>query len=81
MDTFDHRPPSFLKRCAAVWVDLILLLGAYLVLGFTFQHIFDANAYPKRTGMQLYSERDLPWQAFDSLRPERQSQPAYGLST
>lgn len=59
MNISDLRPPSFLKRCAAVWVDLVLLLGAYLVLGFTFQHLFDADAYPKRTGMQLYSERDF----------------------
>lgn len=59
MTTTNEKPPSFLKRCIAAWIDLVLLLGAYLVLGFSFQHIFDADAYPKPTGMQLYSERDF----------------------
>ncbi|TVP80360.1 MAG: hypothetical protein EA353_04065 [Puniceicoccaceae bacterium] len=59
MIELSSRPPAFLKRCASFWIDLVLLLGTYLILGFSFRHIFDADAYPKPTGMQLYSERDF----------------------
>ncbi|MEM1221439.1 MAG: RDD family protein [Verrucomicrobiota bacterium] len=51
--------PSFYRRSAAAWVDIILLVGIYIIFGFIFRHIFDASAYPKPTGMQLYSERDF----------------------
>jgi uncharacterized RDD family membrane protein YckC len=52
-------PPSFLKRVAATWIDFVLLLGTYLLLGFLTEHLFQQEAYPPPRGMQLYSERDF----------------------
>ena len=58
-DSERFGPPSFPRRCAAAWVDFLLLLCVYFVLGFVFRHVFDADAYPRPTGMQFYSERDF----------------------
>ena len=59
MSQNNKKTPSFFRRSAAAWVDIVLLVGAYIVIGFLFGHIFDADAYPKPTGMQFYSERDF----------------------
>ena len=59
MSKLDCQPPSFLKRVAATWVDFVLLVGLYIVLGFLSNRMFLKDAYPPATGMQLYSERDF----------------------
>lgn len=53
------QSPSFCKKLSAGWIDFVLLVGAYLVLGFISEHIFLEDAYPPATGMQLYSQRDF----------------------
>ena len=52
-------PPTFLKRVAATWIDFVLLIGVFILLGFISEHLFLKEAYPQPTGMQLYSERDF----------------------
>jgi len=59
MSVDNNDAPSFYKRSASAWVDVVLLIGAYIIVGFLFRHIFDKDAYPRPTGMQLYSERDF----------------------
>lgn len=54
-----NMAPSFWKKLSAAWIDFVLLVGAYLVLGFLSEHIFLEDAYPPATGMQLYSEREF----------------------
>ena len=59
MSQLDLQPPSFLKRVAATWIDFVLLVGLYIILGFLSNRMFLKDAYPPATGMQLYSERDF----------------------
>ena len=59
MSQLDFSPPSFLKRVAATWVDFVILIGLYIILGFLSNKIFLKDAYPPARGMQLYSERDF----------------------
>ena len=59
MSKLDFHPTSFLKRVAATWVDFVLLVGLYIILGFLSNRMFLKDAYPPATGMQLYSERDF----------------------
>lgn len=59
MSQLDFPPPSFSKRVAAAWVDFVLLVGLYIILGFLSDRMFLKDAYPPATGMQLYSERDF----------------------
>jgi magnesium-transporting ATPase (P-type) len=58
-EIFELNPPTFLQRCKATWIDAVLLLGAYLIFGFSSKYLFDVNAYPPPTSMQFYSERDF----------------------
>lgn len=54
-----HIPPSFWQRTAATWIDFVLLLGCYMVLGFVSEHLFQRDAYPRAEAMQLYTLRDF----------------------
>lgn len=51
--------PSYWRKFSSVWVDCMLLLGAYLLLGYISEHLFQRDAYPPAMGMQFYSERDF----------------------
>lgn len=51
--------PSYWRKFSSVWIDFVLLFGAYLLLGYISEHVFQEDAYPPPTGMQLYSERDF----------------------
>lgn len=60
-------PPSFAQRAGATWVDFVLLLGAYLVLGAVSEHLFQRTAYPPASAMQLYDQRDFDVFVFFAL--------------
>lgn len=51
--------PSFWRCVAATWIDFVMLLGVYLLLGFITENLFARDAYPPARGMQLYSKRDF----------------------
>jgi len=53
------RAPTFWRRASAAWLDFILLLCAYMVLGFISERLFLEDAYPPASGMDLYSARDF----------------------
>ena len=55
----DYKSPSFWKKISAFWIDFVFLVAAYLILGYLSEHIFQKDAYPPPTSMQLYSERDF----------------------
>ena len=59
MKTDDLKVPTFWKRAAATWIDLVLLVGVYFLLGFLSEHLYRIDAYPPPSGMQLYSEREF----------------------
>jgi uncharacterized RDD family membrane protein YckC len=52
-------PPGFFQRAAAAWVDFILLLGSYIVLGALSEVVLRRDAFPPPQAMQLYSQRDF----------------------
>ena len=52
-------PPPYWKRVSAIWIDFLLLLGVYLILGFLSDYLYQESAYPPAKGMQLYSARDF----------------------
>ena len=59
MNPEQFTPPSFWKRISAFWIDFVMLLGVYLTLGVLSEILYQQDAYPPPTGMQLYSERDF----------------------
>lgn len=59
MNTQSYLPPSFTKRLAATWIDIVLLVGVYIALGFASAHLFSVEAYPPRKPMQLYTQREF----------------------
>ena len=63
MNNASYLPPTFTKRLAAAWIDIVLLVGMYIILGFASTHLFRVDAYPPPKPMQLYTQRefDILW--------------------
>jgi len=57
--TVESIAPSFWQRARATWIDTVLLIGAYIALGYLSETLFDRDAYPPAKGMQFYSEYDF----------------------
>jgi hypothetical protein len=51
--------PTFWRRALAAWVDFVLLVGCYLLLGEVAERLFLESAYPRPEPMQLYTRRDF----------------------